>query len=125
MHRSMKISTWVLGALALLMVSLGGALLMLSNTETGRAAIEKLTYRLTDGQVRIVGLTGSNLSHLRIEKLELRDALGVWLSAERIVVDWSPLAFIAGRLRVDNLQVAAVDMLRLPQRSATAPRPAS
>jgi translocation and assembly module TamB len=121
MRRSMKISAWVLGALALLIVSLGGALLMLGNTETGRAAIEKLTYRLTDGRVVIAGLTGSNLSHLRIEKLELRDALGLWLSAERIVVDWSPLAFIEGRLRVDNLQVATVDMLRLPQPSATAP----
>ena len=121
MRRSVKISAWVLGAVALLIVSLGGALLMLGNTETGHAAIEKLTYRLTDGRVKIVGLTGSNLSHLRIEKLELRDALGLWLSAERIVVDWSPLAFIEGRLRVDNLQVATVDMLRLPQPSATAP----
>ncbi len=121
MRRSLKISAWVLGTLALLIVSLGGALMMLGNTGTGRAAIEKLTYRLTDGKVVIAGLTGSDLSHLRIEKLELRDAVGVWLSAERIVVDWSPLAFIAGRLRVDNLQVATVDMLRLPQRSATAP----
>ncbi len=121
MRRSMKISAWVLGALALLIVSLGGALLMLGNTQSGRAAIEKLTNRLTDGQVTIAGLTGSNLSHLRIEKLELRDALGLWLSAERIVVDWSPMALIEGRLRVDNLQVATVDMQRLPQRSATVP----
>jgi translocation and assembly module TamB len=117
----MKISAWVLGALALLIVSLGGALLMLGNTQTGRAAIEKLTYRLTDGRVVVAGLTGSTLSHLRVEKLELRDALGVWLSAERIIVDWSPTAFIEGRLRIDNLQVATVDMLRLPQGSSTAP----
>ena len=121
MRRSMKISAWALGALALLIVSLGGALWMLGNTQSGRAAIEKLTYRLTDGRVVVAGLTGSNLSHLRIEKLELRDALGLWLSAERIVVDWSPMALIEGRVRVDNLQVATVDMLRLPQGSATAP----
>jgi translocation and assembly module TamB len=120
MRRSIKISAWVLGGLALLVLSLGGALLMLGNSETGRAAIEKLTYRWTDGRVRVLGLTGSNLSHLRIEKLELRDDLGTWLTAERIVLDWSPFASVLARLQVDNLQVATVDMQRLPQSSTAA-----
>ncbi|HWX80501.1 MAG TPA: translocation/assembly module TamB domain-containing protein [Steroidobacteraceae bacterium] len=118
MRRSIKISAWVLGGLGLLMLSLGGALLMLGNTESGRAAIERLAFRLTRGQVTVSGLSGSNLSHVRIEKLELRDAQGLWLTAERIVVDWSPLAWLQGRLQVDNLQVAQVGMLRLPLASS-------
>jgi autotransporter translocation and assembly factor TamB len=97
MRRSMKISAWVLGALALLIVSLGGALWMLGNTQTGRAAIEKLTYRLTDGRVVVAGLAGSFPSHLRIEQLELRDALGPWLTARQIVLDWSPFAYFERR----------------------------
>jgi len=120
MRRSIKVSAWVLGGLALLVVSLGGALLMLGNTDTGRAAIEKLTDRWTDGRVRVSGLTGSFPSHLRIEKLELRDDLGLWLTAERIVLDWSPFASVSGRLQVDNLQVATVDMQRLPHGSTAA-----
>ena len=121
MRRSMKISAWVLGTLALLLLSLGGGLLLLGNTQMGRTAIEKLTYRLTGGEVTVAGLSGSFPSHLRIEKLELRDALGLWLSATKIVLDWSPFVSLAGRLQVDNLQAAEVDMRRLPQGSSTAP----
>jgi translocation and assembly module TamB len=121
MRRSTRISAWVLGGLALLMLSLGGALWMLGNTQPGRAAIERLTFRLTDGKVSVSGLSGSFPNHLRVEKLELRDAQGLWLTAERIVVDWSPLAWVDRRLQVDNLQVATVNMLRLPQGSSANP----
>jgi translocation and assembly module TamB len=104
----------------MLILLLGVGVIIFANTDAGRSAIEKLTYRLTDGHVQVSGLTGSLPRHLRVEKLQLSDKSGVWLTAERIVLDWSPAAYLQNRLQVDNLQVAKVDMERLPQSSSTA-----
>jgi translocation and assembly module TamB len=54
---------------------------------------------------------------LIIDKLELSDARGVWLTARSIVLDWTPLAYLEKRLQIDKLQVARLDMQRLPQSS--------
>jgi len=54
----------------------------LGNTAAGRVQIEKLTAKLTKGQVQLSGLAGSFPSHLTLEQLQLRDAAGVWLTAK-------------------------------------------
>jgi translocation and assembly module TamB len=124
MRKSLKISAWLAGGIALLVGLLIGAVLLLGNTDTGRRAIERLTSRLTGGQVSIRGLDGSFPDHLVVAELQLRDARGVWLTADRIVLDWTPLAYLKGRLQVDNLRVGKVDMERLPQSSSTSSRDA-
>ena len=118
MPKPLKVSAWILGGLALLIVVLGTAVLIVGNTQVGRGVIETLTERLTGGHVKVSGLAGSFPSHLFVAELQLRDGRGVWLTAERIAVDWSPLTYLQGRLQVDNLQVAQVDMQRLPQSSS-------
>jgi translocation and assembly module TamB len=118
MRRAFKIVAWAFGGLLVLIPLLAVLIIITGNTDEGRAAIEKLTYRLTGGHVQVSGLTGSLPSHLRVEKLQLSDKAGVWLTAERIALDWSPYAYIENRLQVDNLQVANVDMERLPQSSS-------
>jgi translocation and assembly module TamB len=117
-RRSLKIIAWAFGALALLFVLLVGTVWILGNTAAGRVQIEKLTASLTKGQVQLSGLAGSFPSHLTLEQLQLRDAAGVWLTAKRIELDWTPLAYLENRLQVDRLHVAAVDMERLPQGSS-------
>jgi translocation and assembly module TamB len=119
MRRSLKIIVWVLGSTALLLALLIGSVLILGNSRMGREQIQKLTARLTGGQVQLTGLAGSFPSHLTLAQLQLRDAGGVWLTATGIELDWTPLAYLEGRLQVDRLQVATVDMQRLPQSSAT------
>jgi translocation and assembly module TamB len=39
----------------------------------------------------------------------------VWLRAERVTLDWSPLALLARRVQIDTLHAARVDMARLPE----------
>jgi translocation and assembly module TamB len=120
MRRPAKIALWSLICIcALLLLVLAGVLIG-ANTDRGRAAIEKLTYTLTDGAVRVTGLKGSLPGHLLLDRLELVDDRGVWLSAEQIQADWSPLAYLHGRLRVDALQVAHLRMERLPHSSSQA-----
>ena len=118
MRRFVKISAWVLGALTLLLLLLAGAVLILGNTPAGRVQIEKLTARLTRGTVQLSGLAGSFPSHLTLEQLLLRDDAGVWLTARHIELDWTPRAYLEGRLQIDRLHVADIDMQRLPQSSA-------
>jgi translocation and assembly module TamB len=109
----------VLGAVALLLLLLIGTVLIVGNTAAGRVQIERLTARLTGGNVQLSGLAGSFPGHLTLAQLQLRDAAGVWLTATRIELDWTPLAYLEGRLQIDRLHVAGVDMERLPQSSST------
>ena len=121
MRRALKISAWTVGALALLIVLLGGILFIVGNSDSGRSMIEKLTHRLTAGQVSLSGLAGSFPQALIIERVQLSDDRGVWLTAERVTLDWSPLALLARRLQIDSLHAATVDMERLPEASPNAP----
>src|SRR5580698_9620651 len=117
MRRALKISAWIAGSAAVLALLLIGALFIAGNTDRGRVMIEKLTHGLTSGQVSLSGLAGSFPKHLTLEHLELRDDRGVWLTADRVTLDWSPLAMLARRIEVATLHAAAVDMQRLPQAS--------
>ena len=121
MRRALKISAWVVGGIALLILVLGGILIVGGNSNAGRALIEKLTYRLTSGHVSLAGLTGSFPQALFIGRLELSDDRGVWLTAERVTLDWSPAALLARRLQIDALHAATVDMERLPESTPNAP----
>ncbi|HEY2779187.1 MAG TPA: translocation/assembly module TamB domain-containing protein [Steroidobacteraceae bacterium] len=121
MRRSFKISAWFFGALVLLLALTAGTLLIIGNTAGGRVQIERLVSRLTGGHVQLSGLGGSLPSHLTLEELRLTDAAGVWLTAKKIELDWTPLTYLEGRLQIDRLHAASVDMQRLPQSSSAAP----
>src|SRR5277367_1479515 len=115
MRRALRNFAWIVGCAAALMVLVVGAVLIGGNTEAGRAAIEKLTFRLTSGHVSIAGLAGSFPRHLEVERLEISDYRGVWLSADKVSVDWSPLAILARRIQIDALHAVSADMERLPE----------
>ncbi len=120
MRRSLKRLAWIAGALASLLLLVIAAVLIAGNTSGGRVQIEKLVARLTGGNVQLSGLAGSFPSHLTLAELKLEDGDGVWLTAKKIELDWSPWAYLEGRLQIDRLQAASVDMERLP-RSSSAP----
>ena len=119
MRRSLRISAWIAGSLAALTLLLIGTLLVVGNTGAGRAMIERLTYRLTDGTVRLTGLGGRFPSNLTLDRLELIDRGGVWLTAERIALRWSPSALLERRIQAMSLTVARLDMERTPLPSGT------
>jgi translocation and assembly module TamB len=114
MRRSLRISAWIAGSLAVLMVLVSVAVLVGGNTDAGRGMIERLTYRLTGGNVKLIGLGGSFPSDLRLDRLELIDRSGVWLTAEHIALRWSPTALLERRIRARSLNVARLDMERTP-----------
>jgi translocation and assembly module TamB len=109
-----KKSAWVIGVATAIAVLLAAALLVAGNSGPGRILIERVTYRLTAGHVRMTGLGGSFPAQLTLARLQLIDNGGVWLTAEQIAVDWSPLALLDWRVQVRALQVARLDIERLP-----------
>src|SRR6202171_6196546 len=117
MRRALRISAWAVGGTALLILLLCGVLFIAGNSGSGRAAIANLTHRLSSGHVSLSGLKGSFPQALSIDRLQLSDDRGVWLTAERVTLDWSPWALLARRLQIDALHAATVDMERLPESS--------
>jgi translocation and assembly module TamB len=117
MRRALKIFAWAVGGVALLALLSIGALYIAGNTDSGRAMLQNLTQRLTSGHVVVSGLTGSLPQHLVLERVQLSDDRGVWLTAEHVTLEWSPWALLARRLQVDTLHAASVDVERLPQAS--------
>jgi translocation and assembly module TamB len=121
MRRALRISAWAMGAAALLALLVGGAVFIAGNTDSGRAMIERLTLRLTSGHVSLSGLNGSFPQGLTLERLQLSDYRGVWLTADSVSVSWSPLALLARRFQIDTLHAAGVDMERLPESPPNTP----
>src|ERR1700690_1939094 len=105
---------WITGAIFLVVAALVGLVLVGGNTDRGRTLVERLTDRLSAGHVQISGLQGSLPAQLNIAELRLSDEHGVWLTAERISVRWSPWALLERRVDVQDLEVARVAFERLP-----------
>ena len=114
MRRALKISAWTLGSLLLPLALLLAAVLIAGNTARGRLLIEHMTARLSDGHVRLTGLAGSFPAVIELEQLQLRDAQGVWLTAEHISLHWSPLALLARHVDIESLQLTRLDIERRP-----------
>jgi translocation and assembly module TamB len=114
MHRALKISAWSAAGLLALLALLIGTVLVIGNTESGRALIVRLTSQLTKGHVQLAGIHGSFPASLDLDRLELRVDDGVWLFAEHISLRWSPMALLTRHVEVDTLHVARLHMERTP-----------
>ncbi len=119
MRRALRIAAWSLGAVVLLLAGLVAAVLIAGNTARGRTLIERITAHLTKGDVRLSGLAGSLPSQIDVDRLQLSDHEGVWLTADHISLHWSPLDFIAWHIKVGRVHATRVDMMRLPVSRST------
>ena len=91
MRRALRIAAWTVGSVLFIVVALAAAVLIAGNTGRGRLLIEQQLARLTHGHVRLTALSGSFPAALDLEQLQLADERGVWLTANRISLRWSPL----------------------------------
>jgi translocation and assembly module TamB len=114
MRRAVKVSAWTGAAVVLAAIALLGAVWVAGNTDSGRSLIERLTYRLTSGHVTLLGLGGSFPTRPTLRELQLRDRGGVWLTAEAVAIDWSPLELLQRRIHVATLHVQRLHMERAP-----------
>jgi translocation and assembly module TamB len=66
-------------------------------------------------QVVITGFEGALSSQARIETLTIADEAGVWISLSGIVLDWQRSDLLRGRLTVNTLSAAEINLMRMPQ----------
>lgn len=114
MRRAWKISAWTLGGLLVFVLLCVGVLLVIGNTDSGRALIVRLTAQLTKGQVQLAGIHGTFPAALDLDRLQLSDERGPWLWAQRISLRWSPMALFARHIQVDTLHVGRLHVERAP-----------
>lgn len=104
-----------LGVFVLLVVLLLVGRLAL-RTDTGRAFIVSQVEALKpSGQtLNVEGLEGDVLGDFTIDRLEVSDADGVWMSAKNVGVRWSPFRLMKGHIDVQYLQADEADLIRSP-----------
>jgi len=102
--------------LALVTVIVGGALALLQ-TDPGRkwtAAMVSQTLSTPDFGLQMEGLRGSLPWNIRLDRLTLSDAQGVWLQVENIETDWRFWELTAGRMDFSKVSAQTVLLFRFP-----------
>jgi translocation and assembly module TamB len=119
--RALRLLGWLAGTAAALAVLVLAVAVIGLNTDPGRRLAERLTARATGGQVTLAGLAGRFPTALRLQRLDIRDGQGVWLSVQDAALDWSPAGLLAGEARIARLAAGLVALPRPPVAAAPAP----
>ena len=88
-----------------------GCCLPFLQTPPGQRALAGLA---SDETVRVSGLSGFFPTDLQVAQIELLDEQGAWLRIENARVRWSFASLFEGRVRVEMLSAALVDVVRAP-----------
>ncbi|MBS0126194.1 translocation/assembly module TamB domain-containing protein [Aestuariicoccus sp. KMU-90] len=64
--------------------------------------------------VRVEGFAGALSSRATIERITVSDPEGIWLSIEDVAMIWTRTALLSGRVEIDELIAARIDLPRLP-----------
>lgn len=76
-------------------------------------------------EVNITGFAGALSSEASFERMTIADDEGIWLTLEDVRLNWSRLALLRGRLEVDRLSAASLDLPRLPEVEETTEVPSA
>ena len=74
-------------------------------------------------EVRIEGFEGALSSVARIREMTIADDDGVWLSLRDVELDWNRAALFRGRVSVNRLVAAEIDIARAPRNEPDASLP--
>ena len=72
-----------------------------------------------DRRIELSGVTGFFPTDLRVARIELADRNGPWLTVADAHLQWSFASLLSGRVRVETLSAARVDLLRAPEPAKT------
>lgn len=125
MMRRNRILAVVAGVMIALPLVLVCALLIIANVDGGRRLLERTTERLSGGGVQLQGLAGRFPDQLQLAHLTLADTQGIWLQADDIRIDSSPLALLHKEARVELLHAGRLQIARAPQYASSQPKSSS
>ena len=64
--------------------------------------------------VQIYGFTGAFSSEAKIEKINILDDNGTWLTLNNLSVTWTRSALLRGRIEIAKLKVSSINLKRKP-----------
>jgi translocation and assembly module TamB len=113
--RPLRIAAMVFGGLAAGL----GLLFAFLQTPSGQRTLAGL---VSDETLQVSGLGGFFPTDLQAARIELLDEQGAWLRVDNARLRWSFASLFEGRVRVEMLSAALVDVLRtpLPQKTTQA-----
>lgn len=120
MRRFLIISACLFAGLLLI-----GALVTtwLFKTGSGRqflvAQIETQASQALGGDVAVAALDGQLPSNLSLREVRLSDPDGIWMTVERIDIDWHPLGLLKKKINVAQLTIVDAHLFRTPQIAST------
>lgn len=107
----------LLAGFLLLVLMLASFVRIAAMTGLGHGFAERQVAALSpSGQsILIEGVSGDLLGRFEIGRLQVRDVDGTWLAAEAVTVRWSPLALLAGHLKLDEVSAERLTASRRPE----------
>lgn len=83
--------------------------------------LEAMTIR---GQtVEVDGLKGDVLGRMKVDRLTVRDASGVWVQVSDTELEWSPLSALFGHLKIKQVVIDDFAVSRRPELAPASSRP--
>lgn len=111
-----SLAAWMTGACLL-----GGVALAQDATTTedrDRGVIQAFLEDNLSGagrDIRIEGFSGALSSSATLDTLTIADEDGVWLRLSDVVLDWNRTALFSGRVEVNTLSAASIELTRRPK----------
>ncbi|MGI9493715.1 MAG: translocation/assembly module TamB domain-containing protein, partial [Geminicoccaceae bacterium] len=96
-----------------------GAAIFVQTGPGKRFLASQLSSRLStpNAGIEITGIQGRVPIDMQVARLQLSDPEGVWLDATELALDWSPIALLSGRMRIDTVLAKRIHVGRLPDNS--------
>jgi translocation and assembly module TamB len=123
MKTAARILRWLGIALGLVIVFLAAALGLLQ-TQAGKAWLARTiaqTISTPDFTVAVARLHGTVPFNLKIDRIDIGDRDGIYLTARDFGLNISPAALLSGQLQIRSLSFARIDMARLSTAPSTTP----
>lgn len=114
-----RLATWALRLLVIAALLASISIGMLA-THPGQSALLALISWLASDDETIVTLgplEGSIFSKARFTKISVADGSGEWLVIHNASFDWHPAKLLTGRLQINEIDVALIDVFRKPKES--------
>lgn len=99
------------------MVAVVGLAFAFLQTAPGKHAVASILSDVLSAprqEVRIVGIDGFVPTDLRVARIEVGDRAGRWLQVEEARLVWSFASLLGGRLRIEQLSAARIEVGRPP-----------
>lgn len=114
-RRLLIVGASLIGLLLLIVAALYGLMASESGREWIKVQLESQLSTPGEAEITIGRIEGALPASVQLLDLRISDKVGVWLTADRIGLHWSPWSLAGRKLRIEALSVGSLAILRAPE----------